>query len=95
MYALNCSDAEFCALIEHELYHIGHMKDAFGQPAFTRDGLPKIGMRGHDVEEFTGVVRRYGASEDVAKMVKAAQSTPEVAKLNIATACGTCLLRVA
>jgi hypothetical protein len=94
-YSLKCSDEEFCALVEHELYHIGHTMDEFGAPAFTKDGLPKLSMRAHDVEEFVGVVRRYGASADVQKMIDAAKTTPEVAKLNIARACGTCLLRAA
>lgn len=94
-YCSVCTDVEFCALVEHELYHIGHQRDDFGAPAFKRDGDPKIGMRAHDVEEFVGVVRRYGASEDVAKMVEAASKAPEIAKLNIARACGTCLLKAA
>lgn len=95
-YSKTCSDAEFCALVEHELYHVGHLKDEFGAPVFYRDsGLPKLGMRGHDVEEFVGVVRRYGASKDVQRLLDAAKTGPEVAKLDIARACGTCLLRVA
>jgi len=95
-YSRMCSDAEFCALVEHELYHIGHLNDEFGAPAFYKDtGLPKLGMRAHDVEEFIGVVRRYGASADVDKLLEAAKRAPEVAKLNIARACGTCLLRAA
>jgi hypothetical protein len=95
-YSRKCSDLEFCALVEHELYHIGHLNDEYGAPAFYRDsGLPKLGMRAHDVEEFIGVVRRYGASADVAKLIDAAKAAPEVAKLNIARACGTCLLRAA
>jgi hypothetical protein len=94
-YCSQCSDDEFCALIEHELYHIGHAKDEFGAPKFTREGGPKLGMRGHDVEEFVGVVRRYGASPDVAALVKAASAPPEVARINIARACGTCLLKSA
>jgi hypothetical protein len=94
-YGCKCTDAEFCALVEHEMYHIGHLKDDYGQPAFTKDGLPKLGMRGHDVEEFVGVVRRYGASKDVQRLVEATKNAPEVAKLNIARACGTCLLKAA
>ena len=94
-YCMSCSDAEFCALVEHELYHIGQEQDEFGGPAFTKDGLPKLCMRGHDVEEFVGVVRRYGASEDVQRIIDAAKSAPEVAKINIARACGTCLLKAA
>ncbi len=94
-YCLTCSDVEFCALVEHELYHIGQEQDEFGGPAFTKDGLPKLCMRGHDVEEFVGVVRRYGASEDVQRIIDAAKGAPEVAKINIARACGTCLLKAA
>lgn len=95
-YCRACSDAEFCALVEHELYHIGHLKDEFGAPAFYRDsGFPKLGMRAHDVEEFVGVVRRYGASKDVQRLLDAAKNGPEIANLDIARACGTCLLKVA
>lgn len=94
-YSLTCSDLEFCALVEHELYHIGQEFDEFGSPAFTKEGLPKLTMRGHDVEEFVGVVRRYGASKDVQRMIDAAKGAPEVSKINIARACGTCLLKAA
>lgn len=94
-YCLKCSDVEFCALLEHELYHVGQEMDEFGAPVFTKEGLPKLHIRGHDVEEFVGVVRRYGASADVQKMINAAKGVPEVAKLNIARACGTCLLKAA
>ena len=97
-YCANCSDAEFCALVEHELYHIGQEKDVFGAPAFTKDGLPKLFLRGHDVEEFVGVVRRYGIGDSngmLAKLVSAANCTPEVARVDIAKACGTCLARAA
>ncbi|QVW25351.1 hypothetical protein KJF94_07190 [Pseudomonas hormoni] len=94
-YCAQCSDADFCALVEHELYHIAHATDKYGQPAFTKDGAPKLEMRGHDVEEFVGVVRRYGASHDVQALVDAANSPAEVGKLNISRACGTCLLKSA
>jgi hypothetical protein len=95
-YAADCSDAEFCALVEHELYHAGWKRDAFGNPAFTKDGRPKFGMRGHDIEEFVGVVRRYGAAAShVEALVQAAQQKPEIAAVHIAQACGTCQLRAA
>lgn len=93
-YCLKCSDLEFCALVEHELYHIAQKVDEFGAPEFTRDGQPKLCMRGHDVEEFVGVVRRYGANSDVQRIIDAASQPAEVAKINIARACGTCLLRL-
>lgn len=94
-YCAQCTDAEFCALVEHELYHIGHKLDKYGAPAFGDDGMPKLEMRGHDVEEFVGVVRRYGPSPDVQQLIDAASRPPEVAKINISRACGTCLLRSA
>lgn len=94
-YCAQCSDMEFCALVEHELFHIGHKLDKYGAPAFTQDGLPKLEMRGHDVEEFVGVVRRYGAGHDVQQLIDAASRPPEVAKINISRACGTCLLKSA
>jgi hypothetical protein len=94
-YCSQCSNAEFCALVEHELYHIAQEINEFGEPKFTQEGLPKLAMRGHDVEEFIGVVRRYGPSIEVAEMVEAASQKPEVAKASIASACGTCLKAVA
>ncbi|WP_149086931.1 putative metallopeptidase [Pseudomonas prosekii] len=94
-YCSTCSDADFCALIEHELYHIAQATDKYGQPAFTEEGTPKLKLRGHDVEEFIGVVRRYGASPDVQALVDAANNPAEVGNLNISRACGTCLLRSA
>ncbi|PRD13102.1 putative metallopeptidase [Pantoea coffeiphila] len=94
-FCVQCTDLEFCALVEHELYHIAQQVDEFGAPAFTREGQPKLTMRGHDVEEFVGVVRRYGASDDVQQLIDAAAERPEVAKLDIARACGTCLMKLA
>lgn len=94
-FCMNCSDLEFCALVEHELYHIAQKTDEFGAPEFTRDGQPKLCMRGHDVEEFTGVVRRYGASKEVKQLIDAASQPAEVANTDIARACGTCMLRLA
>lgn len=94
-FCSQCTDLEFCALVEHELYHIAQQTDEFGAPKFTQDGLPKLCMRGHDVEEFVGVVRRYGASADVQVLVDAANNPAEVAKINIARACGTCLMKLA
>jgi len=94
-YCAECSDAEFCALVEHELYHIAQKTDEYGAPKFKQDGTPSLYLKGHDVEEFVGVVRRYGASEEVQRLIDAASNPPEVAKINIARACGTCLLKSA
>lgn len=95
-FCLQCSDLEFCALVEHELYHIAQATDEFGVPKFNKEtGQPVLTLRGHDVEEFVGVVRRYGASNEVQEMVDAANKPAEVAHLNIARACGTCMLKLA
>lgn len=97
-YAKQCADLEFCALVEHELYHLGHKLDDFGQPAYDKEGNPKLSIRGHDVEEFVGIVRRYGVqggAGKTAELVAAAQQRPEVSGLNVARACGTCMLRAA
>lgn len=94
-YCSQCTDLEFCALLEHELYHISQATDAFGAPKFNKEGQPVLKLRGHDVEEFVGVVRRYGASQEVQEMIDAANQPAEVAHLDIARACGTCMLRLA
>jgi hypothetical protein len=84
------------ALLEHELYHAGQERDGFGAPKFRKSGLPAFAMRGHDVEGFVGVVRRYGMIDcGVRAMVEAARKSPEIAAVRIAQACGTCLLRAA
>jgi hypothetical protein len=95
-YCIGCTDNEFCALVEHELYHAAQERDGFGAPKFSKaTGLPIFGIRGHDVEEFVGVVRRYGPSHDVAQLLEAAAHPPEVAAIRISQACGTCRLRAA
>lgn len=97
-YCAVCTDAEWCALVEHELYHVAQARDEFGTPKFTKEGLPKLTLRGHDVEEFVGVVRRYGVGDPggaIARLAAAARGTPEVSAASIASACGTCLQRAA
>lgn len=92
-YASQCNDASFCALVEHELYHCGQERDEFGGPKFTQDGRPKFAMRGHDVEEFVGIVRRYGvgaAAGDTFALVEAAKAGPQIARATIHGACATC-----
>lgn len=97
-FARNCSDAEWCALVEHELYHLAHAQDEFGAPKFAKDGKPKIAIQGHDVEEFIGVVRRYGVGHpegNLARLVASGHTDPEVSRVALAGACGTCLLKAA
>jgi hypothetical protein len=61
-------------LVFHELMHCDQAKDQHGVPKYNKDtGLPVWKIRGHDVEEFVDVVRRYGAySQDVKAFVEAA-----------------------
>jgi hypothetical protein len=88
---LAASDAEACALSEHELSHAAQATDALGLPKFTKDGDPAYAIRGHDVEEFVGVVRRYGAgAAGVAKLVAAANEAPLMSADLVGWACGTC-----
>lgn len=91
--AAEMDDASFMALIEHEAYHAGQARDRYGQPKFDREtGKPVWGLLGHDVEQFVGVVRRYGADAAmVREMVAAANKGPEIAPAKIAAACGNCL----
>lgn len=93
----NATDAEFLALVEHELYHCGQAMDEFGEPRFNQDtGAPIFTIRGHDVEEFVGVVRRYGViGQDMEDLMIAAANRPEIAKVDVARACGTCKLKSA
>lgn len=91
-YASAVDDATFCALVEHELYHCVQ-KEGDNGPMFSREtGLPLWAIQGHDVEQFTGVVRRYGAAAaGVTAMVEAAKKKPILSASAIAGACGTCL----
>lgn len=96
-YCADCSDIEFAALVEHEMLHCAQQRNEYGIPKFNRDtGLPMFTIRGHDVEEFVSIVRRYGigpADGQLAQLVEAAKSKPEVSGINIARACGTCQLK--
>jgi putative metallopeptidase len=92
-YAVTLDDASFCALVEHELYHLAQKKDKEQQPMFDDDGRPVLTTRAHDVGEFIGVVERYGVGathSNVKRMVEAAKKKPLVAASSIQLACGTC-----
>ena len=74
-YWLQASPRAREILVFHELAHIQHKLDRYGAPRFDKDGLPVYGINGHDVEEFTSVVARYGAyNDDVSRFVDAARS---------------------
>lgn len=92
-YCEKSNDRDFCALIEHELYHIGVERDDDGEIVYSdMTGLPKHYLAAHDVEEFVGVVKRYGASENVKRLVEVAKQAPFVSEKNIAACCGTCVI---
>lgn len=59
-------------LVYHEMCHCIHAVDQYGSQRFTRDGAPIWALRGHDIEEFDAVVRRYGLhSEELRRFVDA------------------------
>ena len=93
-YAVTLNDASFCALVEHELYHLAHKKDKNAEPMFDEEGRPVLTTRTHDVGEFIEVVRRYGLGSvhpNVAKLVEAARlNLPLLTSDSIRLACGNC-----
>lgn len=87
------NNRDFCALIDHELYHIGVERDEEGDIVYSRfTGLPKHHLAAHDVEEFIGVVKRWGMNESVKRLVQVAQNPPFVPDVDISKCCGTCVI---
>ncbi len=97
MWWEQASDAQACALTEHELSHCAQDRDDFGAQRFSRStGLPIFAMRGHDVEAFIGVAARYGAIEPgVRELVEALSKPPLMTADMIGCACGTCQAKAA
>jgi hypothetical protein len=92
-YTVTLDDASFCALVEHELYHLAHKHDKNNEPMFDEENRPVLTTRAHDVGEFIGVVERYGVDavhSNVKKMVEAAKGKPLVTGESIRLVCGTC-----
>ena len=91
--AAEMDNASFMALIEHELYHAAQKTDEHGSPMFSNmTGEPLWAMRGHDAEQFIGVVARYGAEASMVEaLVEAANAGPTIARARISVACGSCL----
>lgn len=92
--------ADVLAVVDHELYHCGVERDRYNVERFQRDGTPMWGIRPHDVEEFAGVVRRYGTAASAAgPLVDAARYVeehgPDVAQATLEGICGTCKREVA
>jgi len=62
-------------LVYHELSHCIHKESNEGEPLYDENGRPRWGLKGHDVEEFTSVVRRYGAwNADLEYFIEAAKT---------------------
>ncbi len=88
----NAADA--LAVVDHELYHCGQERDGDGEPRYTQDGDPVWGIRPHDVEEFGGVVRRWGIEASAARpLVEAIDHVrahgPDIARSTLDGVCGT------
>lgn len=75
-YCRDCTKHQFMSLLEHELYHIVQKLNQYGEPAFKANGRPSLEIIGHDVEEFSAVVKRYGGDDDVNEMVDMAKQKP-------------------
>jgi len=99
LYCASMDNASFAALVDHELYHLAQATDRNGQPSFNQaTSKPNYCIKGHDVEEFIGVVRRFGieaTGEAGTDLVIAASQTPEIAPASLSQSCGTCLRLVA
>lgn len=63
-------------LVYHELCHAAQAVNRDGDPRFDKDGRPVWSIRGHDVEEFVAVARRYGAyNSDLRALIAAANES--------------------
>jgi hypothetical protein len=93
------AEANFGALQDHELFHCAQARDGYGVPRRSQsDGRPAWEMRGHDVEQFIAVIRRWGigSDPDAERLVAAARQRPEIAAAKIQEGmCGTCRRAVA
>jgi hypothetical protein len=88
-YLMDCDAVAACAVIEHELYHCGHAKDKWGEPKYDSDDRPVFWIRPHDIEEFSGVIARYGAwNMDLMDAQRAMTKGPEIPKVHIDGVCG-------
>lgn len=90
-YLKEASAGAICALVEHELYHCAQAKDRFGEDRFDRYGEPIWAIRPHDVEEFTGVVKRYGAAAaQIEAFAEAIKKGPIFKGADLGGICGVC-----
>lgn len=88
-FAREAADAQWVALIDHELRHAVQAIDAFGAPKFNQIGLPVWTIRSHDVEEFIGTVDAFGVdATESAAFVRSANSPPKFSSKRINMVCG-------
>lgn len=60
------------ALLDHELMHIAEALDKESEPKYDSKGRKLFRMRGHDIEEFTDIIRRHGCyKSDLEKFAEA------------------------
>lgn len=94
-YMATCERINYLATIDHEFYHCAQKLDMFGNPKFNNEtGLPVFGLMGHDVEEFVGIVRRYGAQGGAGMtkdFVAAAKKKPLIGAADVKSVCGNCV----
>lgn len=82
---------EWCARVDHELYHCGQLTDEEGEPRYGFGGAPLFAIKAHDVEAWVGVAERFGPVErNVRRLVEACKREPLIARADVQFACGTC-----
>ncbi|HET8550927.1 MAG TPA: putative metallopeptidase [Gammaproteobacteria bacterium] len=72
-----CSDRQREILVYHEMKHMIHDMDREGELRFDEEGRPVWALIGHDIEEFTDTVSRYGAYSDELQAFVAAVRTED------------------
>lgn len=93
-YCETATDREFCALVDHELCHIGVERDEDGEMVTSNvTGLPKHRLVNHNVEEFFDTVRRWGANSDTKRLANIANTAPFVPDAEVERGCGTYVIK--
>ncbi len=91
VYFAQANPGQICALVEHELYHCDVVRTKMGNPKLNKFGQMKPTMRPHDIEEFAGVLWRYGPVEADHFLIKQAlESEPLFRDIDLRGLCGTC-----
>jgi hypothetical protein len=88
---LDLTDRDFCAVIEHELYHCAQAEDGYGAPKFDREtGAPDLCDPRPRRRGILGRCPSLRRRRTVRELVEAAKRAPIVGDSSIAIACGTC-----